>query len=605
MASGRTVEPAFDIVPTRLAMKAMRDNGYKNAAYAIAELVDNAVQAKAKCVELLCKEDEELVTQRTRRRVQEIAVIDNGKGMSAEILRKALQFGNGERLDDRSGIGRFGMGLPNSSISQARRVDVWTWQKGFKSAIHSYLDLDEIDTGDMGEVPEPSKAPIPKAWTRHSSTLSESESGTLVLWSKLDRCDWRTAHAIFKNSEFTIGRIYRRFIAREKVRIRMAAFMEGATSCHFEEDVRANDPMYLMEGTSCPEPFSSEAMFEPYGEPHEIKTQVGKRIYTVTVRYSVAKKAARSGHNEGGTSYGKHAANNVGVSIMRADRELELQTDWCIGFDTRERWWGVEVEFPPALDEVFGVPNNKQGARILAEFAKLELSQIASREGYDSETELREEWTTSNDARMVLVHVKASIENNLDAIRKSIKAQAERSRSHGRHADTNSAEVRGTKATKERQDEGHTGSTDKDEQLPPEQRKAGIAKDLTDQGLSPDEAKTRATSIVSDGRKYEFYETDLHTPELFTVRGKTGAILIGLNTTHPGYTHLVELMKTDDGDSLTAEELRSRLGQAYEGLKLLLEAWARYEDELTDPRKKEQAQNTRLDWGRVARDFFR
>jgi hypothetical protein len=605
MASGRSVEPAFDIVPTRLAMKAMRDNGYKNAAYAIAELVDNAVQAKAKSVELLCKEDEELVTHRTRRRVQEIAVVDDGKGMTADILRKALQFGNGERLDDRSGIGRFGMGLPNSSISQARRVDVWSWQNGFKSAIHSYLDLDEIDAGDMGEVPAPSKTTIPKVWARHSATMSTSESGTLVVWSKLDRCDWRTAHAIFKNSEFTIGRIYRRFIARQKVRIRMAAFMDGASSCDFDEDVRANDPMYLMDGTSCPAPFDSEAMFEPYGEPHEIKTQIGKRIYTVTVRFSVAKKSARSGHNEGGTNYGKHAANNVGVSVMRADRELELQTDWCIGFDTRERWWGVEVEFPPALDEIFGVPNNKQGARTLAEFAKLELSQIASREGYDSETELRDEWTASNDARMVLVHVKASIENNLDAIRKSIKAQAERSRSQGRHKDPNSAEVRGTKATKERQEGGYEGSTDKEEKLPPAQREAGIAKDLTDQGLSPGEAKDRATSIVSDGRKFEFYETDLHTPELFTVRGKTGAILIGLNTTHPGYAHLVELMKTDDTASLSADELRDRLGQAYEGLKLLLEAWARYEDELTDPRKKEQAQNTRLDWGRVARDFFR
>ena len=30
-----------DIVPTHLVVKAMRDSGYKNAAYAIAELMDN------------------------------------------------------------------------------------------------------------------------------------------------------------------------------------------------------------------------------------------------------------------------------------------------------------------------------------------------------------------------------------------------------------------------------------------------------------------------------------------------------------------------------------------------------------------------------------
>jgi hypothetical protein len=32
----------------------MRDNGYKNAAYAIAELMDNAIQTRATHVELLC-----------------------------------------------------------------------------------------------------------------------------------------------------------------------------------------------------------------------------------------------------------------------------------------------------------------------------------------------------------------------------------------------------------------------------------------------------------------------------------------------------------------------------------------------------------------------
>lgn len=36
------------IVPPNLVVKAMRDNGYKNAAYAIAELIDNSIQHGAK-----------------------------------------------------------------------------------------------------------------------------------------------------------------------------------------------------------------------------------------------------------------------------------------------------------------------------------------------------------------------------------------------------------------------------------------------------------------------------------------------------------------------------------------------------------------------------
>ena len=61
--------------------------------------------------------------------------------MTPDILTMALEFGNGMRLADRSGIGRFGMGLPNASISQCRRVDIWTWQAGPDNAVHSYLDV--------------------------------------------------------------------------------------------------------------------------------------------------------------------------------------------------------------------------------------------------------------------------------------------------------------------------------------------------------------------------------------------------------------------------------------------------------------------------------
>ena len=42
-----------EIIPLRLAITAMRDSGYKNTAYALAELIDNAVQADATTVEVM------------------------------------------------------------------------------------------------------------------------------------------------------------------------------------------------------------------------------------------------------------------------------------------------------------------------------------------------------------------------------------------------------------------------------------------------------------------------------------------------------------------------------------------------------------------------
>jgi Histidine kinase-, DNA gyrase B-, and HSP90-like ATPase len=213
-----------DIVPAHLAVQAMRDNGYKNAAYAIAELMDNSIQAGATTVELLCAEQIDYSTQRARLRIHQLAVLDNGSGMNANVLKIALQFGNGTNLtpEKQVGMGKFGMGLPSASISQCARVEVWSWQNGPDTALYTYLDIDEIRQGNQKTIPEPTVRPIPKLWRDASTAFGTS--GTLVVWSKLDRIMWRTAEAIIDNSEFLVGRMYRRFLDNGKVAIRLVAF---------------------------------------------------------------------------------------------------------------------------------------------------------------------------------------------------------------------------------------------------------------------------------------------------------------------------------------------------------------------------------------------
>lgn len=53
------------------------------------------------------------------------------------------------------------------------------------------------------------------------------------------------------------------------------------------------------------------------------------------------------------------------------------------------------------------------------------------------------------------------------------------------------------------------------------------------------------------------------------------------------------------------DELKARMKRSYEALKLLIEAWARYEDELSDGPPKDKARDSRSHWGMVAREFFR
>lgn len=80
-------------------------------------------------------------------------------------------------------------------------------------------------------------------------------------------------------------------------------------------------------------------------------------------------------------------------------------------------------------------------------------------------------------------------------------------------------------------------------------------------------------------------------------------MLVKLNTTHPAYRHLVEALENSTDDA-SEGDLRRRLEGARDGLRLLLMAWARFEDEASGI-KEERLRDVREDWGRIARDFLR
>ena len=594
-----------DIVPAHLAVKAMRDNGYKNAAYALAELMDNSIQAGARRVELLCVQRTEFVEQRTRQRIERIAVLDNGSGMNAEVLRMALQFGNGTNLapEEQIGMGKFGMGLPASSVSQAKRVDVWSWQNGFESALHTYLDIDEIVSGRLDEVPEPVAKEIPSDWLGWST--SYGQCGTLVVWSKIDRCIWRTGRAIIENSEALIGRMYRKFLDSNQAEIRLACIESESLTYSIDKLARPNDPLYLMTGTTTPAPYDEQPMFEPYPTADSYETRLPIRhdgqTHYVYVRCSMAKKSAREGGTAGHREYGAHAARNIGVSVLRAGRELELDPAWAMS-DPRERWWGVEVEFPPSLDEVFGVTNNKQHARNFSETATLDIRDML-KEGRTISA-LKEEMLKDGDAHAHLLEISHLLKSNIKQMRELVDQQMKNQRSREARHDVNAlqAEKEATDKTRERQAEGKQGESDADEDMPAEVRRSDIEAVLTQQGLNEADASELADRAVTDSLKYLFAEASLDSPAFFSVQPRGGALIVTLNTRHPAYSRLVDVLERDQADQ-SAETLKERLNNALDGLKLLLMAWARYEDE-QDTIGREAAQDARVDWGRIARRFL-
>lgn len=595
----------FDIVPGHLAVKAMRDNGYKNAAYALAELMDNSVQAGAKNVSLLCLESQSPADSRLRSRIDQIAVLDDGEGMDAKVLRIALQFGNGTRLTSglEDGIGRFGMGLPGASVSQCQRVDVWSWRNGAAKALHTYLDLNEIAQGRMKVVPEPDKSPIPPVWLQASGDVGKS--GTLVVWSKIDRCIWRTARAIIENSEFIVGRMYRRFIQDGKVRIRLLGFdKDHPGTPNIDQDAKANDPLYLTSQTSTPEPWANSPMFQEWGaeDSNTVTIRFRGKDHKVKLRFSYAKEAAREVRNAGDLPHGRHAKRNIGLSIMRAGRELELDMSWARQGDPVERFWGAEVDFQPGLDDLFGVTNNKQHAHHFSNLGALDLDALA---GDRTIAEVAKEMEEDGDPRGPLLELKKRIETNISAMRRLLTAQTKGRDRSRRHSGT-SPEKHGTDVTRARQAQGFKGASDEGEKLPPEKKVEEIKNTLKEQGVTEEQASALAATTVEVGLKYLFATADLETSAFFSVKYRGGSLVLLLNSNHPAYEHLVETLDREDDDDATGpvEALTARLAKARDGLKLLLEAWARYEDEQPDGPRRKQAQDARHDWGRMAESFL-
>ena len=586
------------IVSAKLAIEAMRDNGYKNTATAVAELIDNSIQAGGSSIELLIMEKIDYAMANPKARINEIAVLDDGHGMDAPVLVAAMQFGNGTRLNDRSGMGRFGMGLPASSISQARRVDVWSWKKPGE-ILHTYLDIDDLGEG---LVPTPGKAEIPDAWKKASQGIGKS--GTLIVWSKLDRCVWKTAEALVRNSEFVIGRMYRKFLFDGKVAIRMCAFSDTAPATKtIDQFALANDPGYLLAPSSTPAPYDQVPLFNQWGANYEVPYTVdfdGEK-HVVKVRYSLvkpeARKVAEGSAAAGATEFGKHAKRNLGVSLVRAGRELVLDQNLVNSYDPTERWWGVEIEFPPSLDVIFGVTNNKQEARNFASVAEL----IAG-ESFDGSLQQEiERLKESGDPTQALYSIIHAVKNQLSTMRKQLKANAPKAQGAKKRYE---AEETATAVTKKRQDDNHAGSSDAGELEDEEARKTALIADLTEAGVGAIPAEELVSKVIESGIKYIFVPADLEGSIFFSVRPVAGEIVIKINNNHAAFDKLLSVLEEPVGDDVTATELANRLSKASDGLKLLLMSWARYEDE-AGTALKTQLQDMRTDWGRIAAEFLK
>lgn len=596
------------------AIKSLRSSGYRNTASAVGELIDNSIQANASEVRVIISTKINLGTRKTKQ-VDEIAVLDNGSGMDSVLLQRALKLGFGTNHESSSGMGKFGMGLPQASISQAKRIDVWSWTSGSAStAKHAFIDLSDDNWMLKHVIEEPDSRQIPEVYSEYTKNIN---SGTLVKWSILDKADWKKPDTLFNRIENTIGRMYRYWLIENKVRIVMNILNEAGVSTN-EQVFRPLDPLFLNENAKCGVEAPEKPLFSEYDtirREYILPVDGKDKDVCVEMKFSMAKDEVRLREDDtvaGSKDYGKLALECTGVSIVREGRELELNKDWNIPDikDPRHRWWGAEICFSRDLDDVFGVTNNKQCASILDEFCKKNYNQIMSDLSFDTsgdEEQDQESLKKSHPEEYILIDVITTVQKRISDMYTSIKNKTKKDR-HGksrRHNDS-TQENYDRMADKRSESPETKSQTDKRNE---EIEQAGgnrldeVSKVLDKESTLSESDKNIIKDDVAQQHRCSFLVGEGDTSSFFGVTRKDTQVVVTFYTDHPMYDKTFKLFEDIlAGNPVDSEEVDIR--QAYDAMRLLFSAWARMEDEDTDPNAKNRYRKLREKWGSILTDCY-
>lgn len=409
---------AFPLFNSRRALESQRQSGYRNTAAAARELVDNAIEAQADAVHIVFDRPSanERRAHERKNSVVAAAFIDNGSGMLPEMARYALSWGGGTHFDEHDFIGKFGFGLPNASINQTRRVEVYTRTSPDEPIIKAWLDIDEYTgEGVVQQIKAPERDELPAFVSRYLKEQKMTfDHGTVVVWVRPDRLTYKTAAQLRDHLLDDFGATYRYLLKDFEL------IVDGAK-------VHALDPLFLDKNSRFyrkPEDGGALLQYDETipvalvedetGEKHLFKVEDPKQLEEgrLLAAGGIHVRVARfplglvvGGIGEAGIQPLDEASANRfeirkarrGISFVRAGREIETvdafpkrASDTASGMgdwpplQSYAYHYGIEVAFTSGLDPVFGITNDKQQVRPIEDFWRVmaaeEIDQLMRRE---------------------------------------------------------------------------------------------------------------------------------------------------------------------------------------------------------------------------------
>ena len=165
--------------PARL-LEAVAKMGY-DPEVALCDLMDNCIDAKANTIEVYLTPDVESDSDIA----YTYTVVDNGCGMSRDMLKKSLALGV-ETPHVAGALGKFGLGLKSAGLSLGNKITIITKEENNEQPHFAILDMEHIREVERYEVAAGDVlAPdLQKIWDR-SEALKETGHGTIVIITDL------------------------------------------------------------------------------------------------------------------------------------------------------------------------------------------------------------------------------------------------------------------------------------------------------------------------------------------------------------------------------------------------------------------------------------
>lgn len=151
----------------------LRDTGY-NVRTAAADIIDNSIAAKADHINV------EIVLQQDGRKI--VYFGDNGEGMDAAGVHRAMRYGAPERANPES-LGKFGLGLKTASSSVCKKFTIISRKSSDQTLAKLAWDLEHVAATRQWEM---LREPVTTDETEMFEELC-GPSGTLVVWENCDR----------------------------------------------------------------------------------------------------------------------------------------------------------------------------------------------------------------------------------------------------------------------------------------------------------------------------------------------------------------------------------------------------------------------------------